>query len=393
MTLYITRQTKTITMKTNQIIEEMNLMYQWTPRTKKQYNVALNTYTDYHRMSIEELIQEAEEDEETINKVSKRRIKKRLLTYTLHLQNDKHFKPNSIKAYLSKISKIYKYHEIDLPELPRITTRNQETFDDIPTHKEIQTAIINSRPKMKSLITFIASSGLRRSDVSNLTINDFITATREYHQDKYDTLQEILDKLNPEQEVIIPTWKLCDQKTGITHITYNSNEATYYMKQMLQERIRRGEKLDKDSLLYGIQAQTITHNFKKINNLLGYPIKDKRGYFHPHALRKYFATTLISNDVDYLATEFLLGHQLSGSSRSYYFANPDRLRNKYMRVMDNLNFTMNINYLDINTREREEFLQMKEDYKEVKEELKTFKEYIIQKQKLDDLAKKYGLEE
>lgn len=375
----------------NQILKEMKIVHNWTENTYKQYNIALTSYTTYHNMTFPELLTEAEKDEETITKTGKRKIKQRLLQYRIHLQEDKQFKPNSTKAYLSKISKIYKYHDIDIPDLPRIKCPIMENYEDIPTHKQIQKAIFTSRPKMKAIITFIASSGLRRSDVANITLQDFIDATREYHNNNYTTLEELLNILDTEKNVIVPTWNITDQKTGIQHITYSSNESTYYIVELLRER-NKHETLTPDDTIFGIQANTITRNFQKINNRLQYGTKEGRAYFHPHALRKYFATTLTTHDVDYLATEFLLGHQLRGSSRAYYFANPAKLKNKYMRVMDNLNFTLNVNYCDVNSREREELLLMRRQYEEIRGEMRELREYVRQKQRLNELAHEYGLE-
>ena len=379
-------------MKQNNItLQEMKIIHNWTDNTYKQYQIALQSYTEFHEMTLTELIIEAETDEENIPKVGKRRIKQRLLQYQIHLQEEKQFKPNSTKAYLAKIQKIYKHHDIDLPTMPRIRCTIIEDYTNIPTHKQIQKAILTSRPKMKAIITFIASSGLRRSDVARLTIQDFINATHEYHQNKYQDLSELLELLDTDKQVIVPTWNLTDQKTGTPHITYSSNESTYYIVEYIKDRLKM-QKLSPTDTLFGVQPNTITHNFQKINKRLGYGEKEGRAHFHPHALRKYFATTLVSNDVDYLATEFLLGHQLRGSSRAYYFANPERLKNKYCRVMDHLNFTLNVNYVDVNSREREELLLMKKQYNEIRNELNEFRDYVRQKQKVNFLAKEYGLE-
>lgn len=375
----------------NLFLTEMKLVHNWTDNTYKQYQIALESYTTFHQQSFTELLTEAETDEETINKTGKRRIKTRLLQYQIHLQEDKQFKPNSTKAYLSKICKIYKYHDIDLPDLPRIRCPIMENYTDIPTHKQIQKAIFTSRPKMKAIITFIASSGLRRGDTANLTIQDFINATEKYHNNNFNTLDELLEMLDTEKNVIVPTWNITSQKTGIQHITFSSNESTYYIVEYLKDRLTM-EKVTPEDTIFGVQPNTITHNFKKINNRLGYGMKDGRVFFHPHALRKYFSTTLTNHDVDYLATEFLLSHQLRGSSRAYYFANPERLKNKYMRVMDHLNFTMNVNYCDINSREKEELIMIRKQYSDIQKELKEVRGYFRQKQRLNELAREYGLE-
>ena len=122
--------------KQENILKEMKMLYNWTDGTYKTYTSALTSYTEYHHMNMQELINEAEIEEETINKTSKRTIKKRLINYRLHLQEEKQFSKNTIKMYLAMIKKIYRHHDIQIPTLPPIKVINNETFEDIPTTEE-----------------------------------------------------------------------------------------------------------------------------------------------------------------------------------------------------------------------------------------------------------------
>lgn len=356
-----------------QILNEMKMIYSWTDGTLKTYRTALKDYTEYHQMTIQELILEAENDEETINKLSKRKLKQRLLQYRLYIQEEKNFSENTVRMYLAIICKIYKYHDISIPYIPGVKVVQTETFKDIPTYEEIQKAILHSRTKMKAIISFIASTGLRRSDVANLTIEDFIVATMDYHNDPNDLL-EFINQLS-KKDFIIPTWNVVDIKTGINHISFSSHESSVYILQMLQERLMK-EDLGYGDKLFGVKPDSISKNFRNLNTKLGMGWKKHRRHFHPHALRKYFATTLTANDMDLLSSEFLLGHTLKGSQRSYYFANPEKLFNKYVRIVDNLTFTMNVSVVDVTSREKRELNELRAFKKESDERIRKLEELI-----------------
>lgn len=367
-------QEKNNNIQLEQILQEMNLFYSWSNTTYQTYLIALKQYTKINNLNIHELITEAEQDETTIIKINKRHIKTRLTQYVLHLKQEG-YKNNTIKNYLTKIIKVYKYLDIETPKIETPKNNNQEykeTFKDLPTNEEITTAIYNSRTKMKAIITFIASTGLRRSDVANLTIKDFMIATKEYHQ-CFDIIS-FIEQMKTQKEVI-PVWEITTKKTNTNHLAFSSPESTKYILQMLSERVMKQD-INIDNRLFEVSANAISINFKNLNNRLGFGYKGDRIRFHPHALRKFFATTLNNNDVDYLSTEFLLGHSLKGSDSSYYFANPDKLKLKYSRVVDKLTFTMKVSYLDIDSKEKMELEALKRKYKEANKRILNLEESL-----------------
>lgn len=357
-------------------IQEMQIIQRWTDGTTKQVRIAVHSYEAFHKTSFEKLLIEAEEDEQKIIKLQKRRIKKRLLQYLLYMREEK-YADSTIRLYLAKIKQVYLYHDIEIPRLPSITIPETESYKDIPTPKEIMAAINNSRTKMKATITFLASSGLRRSDMAALTLNDFFEATREYHH-----LDVIHDEDIPRvvadlqrYEDIIPTFYITSEKTNTSHFAFCSSESVQFICQMLRERIMK-KQLRLDDKLFDVRDTSVTRNFERLNDRLEFGWKETRRKFHPHSLRKFFATTLAANDVDYLSTEFLLGHRLSSVQSSYYFANPEKLRLKYSRVMPNLCFVTRIHDVDIVSSERRELSRLRDENKETRERLYELEEMI-----------------
>lgn len=357
--------------KTLKQIKEMQMLNNWSKKTTEQYQTAIKQYTNYHNKTFPELIQEAEEDEENIHKTSKRRLKKRLTTFQLHLK-EQGLQNSSIINRISKIKQVYKYNDIELPEIPRLKRIHHETYKDIPTHTEIKHAINNSKTKMRAIITFLASSGLRRSDMVRLTVDDFLKATYSYH--KSNNLINALNIMRQRRDVI-PTWEITSSKTKVAHITFNSPEATLYIIQLLFERYKK-QNIQLNDRLFDIGEKGVTINFSRLNDRLDYGRNPTRRKFHAHSLRTFFSTTLTNNGLDFIPTEFLLGHKLDNVRSSYYYANPEKLKHKYSRFVDKLTFNMNVEYVDINSKEKRELELLRAENKATIERLRHLEELV-----------------
>lgn len=366
-----------MTMITN-ILEEMKIMQNWSTNTYKQHESHLRKYCEFHETSFEDLLREAEEDEEKIRKVTKRRIKQRLQSYLLYLHKRK-LSNSTIHAYLATIKQVYTYHDIEIPKLPRITPAEKESYNDLLTKQEITRAIENSNTKMKAIITFLASSGLRISDLAGLSIRDFLVATRNYHKYEEENLSnnvvlDILQILSQKREMI-PLFEIVSQKTHVVHFTFCSPEASRFVVQMLLERCMKKEVLIDDSL-FAVKSRSITANFERLSDRLQLKWKSRRRRFHPHALRKWFATTLQNNNVDFLAVEFLLGHTLKSVTSSYYYANPEKIRLKYERVVDELCFVTRVHHVDLVGAEHRELQELKQENRLIREKLYEVEELL-----------------
>ena len=93
---------------------------------------------------------------------------------------------STAKMMFSKILTIYKHYEIEIHDLPKLSVKKGHqnppiTFNDLPDKEIIKKALDISKPRMRAIILFISSSGCGRSETVNLTIQDFINATSDYH--------------------------------------------------------------------------------------------------------------------------------------------------------------------------------------------------------------------
>ena len=90
-----------------------------------------------------------------------------------------------------------------------------------------------------------------------------------------------------------------------------------------------------------------TFSNREFNSILTH--LDGGSIFHSHAMRKFFATTLLKNHVDSLSVHFLLGHSIDSITDAYMKADPRALKLIYMRVVEQLCFSEKLRYYDIDS--------------------------------------------
>ena len=360
-----------ITKTDKEILDEINIHKGWTQSTYESKVTILNSYTNVQGLNFSDLIEEAEQEEETIQRLKKRTIKHRITQYQLYLVKQGK-QQSTINQYIATIKQLYKYFDIEIPEISSLAIKNKETYDDLITHEEITNAINNTSIRNKAIITLLASSGLRKSDLHKLTIQDFHEATKEYHN--ANTVSELIQHLK-NQKNIVPTWNIISKKNGINYITFSTPESVTFILQYLTERLFKQE-LTLEDQLFDVSIQAITVMFTKLNDRLGYGWKGTRRKFHAHSLRKFFGTTLSNDDLDFLSCEFMLGHTLPSVQGSYYFGNPDKLKNKYMRHMDKLTFVSRINYITVTSNEKRELNMLRENNKHYEEKIRNLEEMV-----------------
>ena len=196
------------------ILEEISKTRNLALKTKQSYKNALNIYTTFQNKSFHDLLKEAEYEEELGIRWKKRKLKQRLINFRIYLH--KNYLLSTSKVYFQRILTLYRHHEIEIHDLPPISTKSAKmskpiTFEDLPTKEIIKCAIKISNPLMKAIILFISSSGCARRETLNLTVGDFIDATLEYH--KTSNIKDALFTLN-NLDFIIPTFRIKRQKTN-----------------------------------------------------------------------------------------------------------------------------------------------------------------------------------
>lgn len=255
--------------------------------TIKGYISTLTRYTNFHEMTIDELLKEAIEDEQKGILLKNRRIKNRLLNYRTHLvsQDMSH---NTVKTYFSKLITFYTHHEIEIPKLPDLKYHNnyETNYFDLPTKQDIKQALSHATLGFQALILFMSSSGTARAETLSITIKDFIEATKQYHK-KTQNINTILEELKDKPN-IIPTFYLKRIKTDKYYYTFCSPEATTHIIKYLQTR----ENLKPEDKLFPYSKSLVITKFQQINDKMKWGFKGKYRFFRTHTLRKYHASNI-----------------------------------------------------------------------------------------------------
>ncbi len=313
----------------NEFIKIRNL----NNRTVYGYNNAIKLYTNFNNMSLSELLKEAEEDEENGIRWKNRKIKQRLLNFRLFLQ--KNYLISTVKVHFQRILTIYRHFEIEIHNLPTINIKNTNKlkpimFEDLPTKEIISDAVKIANPIMKAIILFISSSGCARQETLNITIQDFIDATSEYHNS--NDIYEIITILIKRNDVV-PTFKLKRQKTNKFYFTFCSPETVNYILDYLiisKRKLKNEDKLFKTNLDY------LNDYFKEINESLNLGKVRKYNRFRSHMLRKFHASTLYNHENGLSLDEIdaLQGRGKDNTHSAYFMENPINLKKKYENVLD-----------------------------------------------------------
>jgi integrase len=237
-------------------------------------------------MNLQELINEAYFEENQGIPLKDRNIKRHLIGFrNFLLQN---LSPGAAKTYFAKVKTFYNHFEVQLPYLPsaKYGVDYEIYYNDLPTNEHIKNALSISTCGMRAIILFMATSGTAMAETLSLTINDFIKATKGYHDN--NSLEDILNTLI-NQEDIVPTWYLKRIKTDKYYYTFNHPIATNEIVKYLKSRVI----FDLNEKLFPFLPSLVLDRFQKINDYFGWGRKGKYRFFRSHTLRKFHASTLV----------------------------------------------------------------------------------------------------
>ncbi|OWT32952.1 integrase [Methanobrevibacter sp. 87.7] len=302
-------------------------LYHIKDSTKKGYISTLKRYTEFHNMSIDELLKEAYLDEENHVLLKNRRIKKRLIDYRNELLS-KNMSSKTIKTYFSKLITFYRHYEVEIPVLPNVKfNKNYEiNYFDLPTKEHIRKSLDLVSIDFKALILFMSSSGTAKAETLSLTVDDFIKGVSEYY--KSNNLKDILDELSNRND-IIPTVYLKRIKTDKYYYTFCSSEASNYIIKYLKTK----KNLQLNDKLFPISNSLVITRFQQINDQMKWGFKGNYRFFRTHTLRKFHASN-IGLSSEYV--DALQGRSKNSVHETYIKTNPQNLKEKYKKVMKNI---------------------------------------------------------
>lgn len=342
-------------MNTTELIEEITTVKDLSRNRSQLYYIVIPQYEKVNNMTLQDLLDEADGEEEKRILLKHRRIKKRLLKFRQYCLTK--MKKSSASTYMQVVIAVYHYYEIETPNLPQIHVTYTEQITDIPTHNHVKQVLeLTTQTRLKAVILFMYTSGCSVNETIHLTLHEFIDATNEYHHG--GTIRQILSELSHNDHVV-PIFHIVRLKTGIPYYTFCTPEATTFILKMLQERLYQKE-LHEQDLLFEMTTAGIQAFCRRANDKLEWGWKGSRRFFHPHALRKLFATTLLKQRVDPFTVHFLLGHHVDTVTSAYLKVDPQSLKIIYMEKMGAFSIYTKYEYNTITSTEKQELKELKD---------------------------------
>ena len=333
--------------------------------TKNSYTTAIGLYCDFHDMCFYDLLDEAEQEERDNVRWKYSKLRSRLLSFRNHLQKKGHL-ANTVKGYVSRVMTVYEEgFDIEIGKMPKINQKNVKkptpiSYNDLPDKELLRHILKMVNPLMKAVILFMTSSGCAKRETLNLTIQDFIEATSEYHH-KTD-IYEVIEVLNDRNDVV-PSWRLRRQKTNKYYTTFSSPESTV---EIIHYLVIDERELEGSTPLFDISSTHLNNTFGKINNKLNLGKAGAYNRFRSHMLRKFHASQLYNDGLSMDEVDELQGRGKDQTRTSYFMEDPLRLREKYIEHMGAVTINLDVDKLTIKSPE---FIQMETDNKELRTKL------------------------
>ena len=263
--------------------------------------------------------------DDALDYLRKNDVYKVLDGYVAWMLKDK-FAPNSLRNRLSAVKKFLAINDFELDnakmrvkvDLPRY---HAVTADRVPTPEELRSVLTHTDARGKTLVTMLASSGMRVGEFLTLRVKD-------------------IDLSKNPATVYLRAEVTKDRQQRYCFI---SDEAATFLKDFLRDRVNnpgdyifptstRGQEHKTGNL--PMSYWNADHIFSLALKNAGLAMKDDQGRdtIHIHCLRKFFFTQMLQplgRDI----AEALMGHKLFLDS-AYRRYTEDQMREFYLKGMD-----------------------------------------------------------
>lgn len=359
-------------MRNEELLEEFFLVKNHDPKTQKAYLRSINKYSKFHGLTMEELIEEAETEEENGVRWKRRKLKKRLLQFRHYLIEN--YKKNSVATYFTQVIAVYRYFEIEIGDLTKTNPRGYHipgdvTFDELPTHEEISQVLHVAKLWFQAVVLFQISSGCARKETIEMTIGQFKKATYPFHK-QTDIIEALL--VLKELDNVIPTFKLKREKTNKYYYTFCTPEAVdKIVEYLLTDRVevmddgsvKRIDLSDEDKL-FNKEENYIPVTYYRYNDQFNFGrASDGFNRFRSHMMRKFHSNHLKNDGMSESDIDALQGRTKSTTRAAYFLDDPTILLKKYVEHYPCLLIEKTVNNIDIKSPEYQE-LELKFKKKE-----------------------------
>jgi integrase len=424
-------------------IKEYESIQEWfaesslSVNTKRNALIAMRRYSDLIGMSPDELLEEAEREEEEVMKFKNRKLKKHLIRFKNFLEGKnelgerdhtlKEYAPTTAKLYITNVVLFYRSHEVTVKSLKyeKKAKPRAENNKRIQDKGMISMVLKRASPKQRAIILTIISSGLASEDVRHIPLQKYIEG--------YDPATEVC------------TLRLRRHKTEVDFVTFLNPEATraindyieirkksYDPKQQIRNNVGYLFIIDqvkeiyidhdydrkhlecmnllksgfaKDEIPIELQKYLVSREehrkysavsflkiFSHLNDRCGITTpKGEFNVFRAHNLRKLFNQIMENLNVNHILVETWMGHEIDASNSAYSQYSPEQLKT-YTSVMHHLYIDKQ---LDVAGSEEYQNLEVEVQRLKKENEINVVERYELSelKRELDEIKKREALKE
>ncbi|MEM4497693.1 MAG: site-specific integrase [Nitrososphaerota archaeon] len=290
------------------MLEDLSLLSR-SAKTRETYLQALHYFMRYCGYSdLDELIEEVRGGRVDAGEVYRQ--------YAVKLAS-MGLAPKTVSTWLAGLKKLFKSNGIRIEERVRVKayTVNESA---LPSLELLRSVVSSADIRAKTAILIMASSGLRIGELLNLRIKD----------------------VNMDSSPAVIRVRGVGAKERKSRITFMSDEAVESLKLYLEKRRMMGHRIDGDSPVIARDdgGPMTIQNLEKILNNAFKPFARREGKYyslHPHVLRKWFKTQLISAGVPGPIADRLCGHSRY-MAEEYELYTEEQLRKWYLKAMPSL---------------------------------------------------------
>lgn len=255
------------------------------------YRKHLSEYLIYRKSTIQNLVACFKEDE---NKEIKN-----VQAFVNHMLQK--LAPATVANYVSAIKSRMQYDSIPFTRNVKIPNRTYHpTVENeiVPTKDQIVSFLRNAKPSTQIIVSLIAFLGVRFKVIADLRIKDF--PEMRITEDKV-IFEKIPTRIKVRKEL---------SKNGKEYQTFLIEMGCQILKNSLEIRMKKGEKLDSESLIVPTECEktTVRQRAKAISRRLVTVFEKVEYGSRPYSLKNFFATALLNSGLEQNWQTFFMGH-------------------------------------------------------------------------------------
>ncbi len=342
-------------------VDELNLENEGTIGG---YLTSLTGYCEFFNMTIEELIDEADDEEERKVRKSKRKLKNRLIKYRKHLYEK--YANSTISTKMSDITYFYVINGIEIPDMPRPNEPYEPelSYKEIPTINHVKRAVETTTSiKNRALFLFCMTSGASSAEAREFSVKEYLEGTEKYHGEKTD-IKRALEKMDGKTD-IVPVFHLVRVKKKKDYYSAITPEANQFIINYLKER----ENLSLEDKVFDYSRKGVTNAFQYVNdtNNWGWVKNNRQRFFTCHQMRRLNAN--IIDDVRLV--HMIQGKKFDATVEAYFKRDPEKIRKKYLKYIPSLTIYEKFKTIWLTD---EEYNKLAKEIKEKDEHIKEIEE-------------------